>query len=362
MPRAKQPPSTNTAEFEALAKVLNFSVLLLDRETNLKFASADAHLLFGSNDADDLKRGWRDYFDRLKLPDLLQLEKNNKPLRHRAEFPTLKSTQMLRMEIYPLRHDDCECYVMFLKDRQELDGLEQQLMLASQHDVQRYLTSTLVHDLNAPINTMRITLELIERTMAAAGLDASSDFATKWERYRNIFREELGKLKTQVADIPNLFNSAKEATPAAFDIRNVIEDVAKFLKHETASKQIRRELQLPEYPITIHGRVRELRLALLNLATSLVEATRQGGRLHLRASANEDFAEIVLVADEAQLNPQSVENYEQLAFAPKGSSAAIFVARLIVEAHGGDIHVDIPSEGNNVTVRLLLPLAVPNNG
>ena len=359
MLRSKLTSTPNIAEFEALAKLLNFSVLLLDRDTNLRFASADAHLMFGSADADDLKRGWQDFYKRLRLPDLFRLEKNSKPLRYRTELRISNSTRLLRMEIYALQHAECECYVMLLMDRQILRGLEQQLVLASHHRVQRYLIATLVHDLNAPINTMRITMELVERMGFNTELGAPSDLVTKWERYRGILREELGKLTTQVADIPNLFGPTNDVIPEAFDFRDVITYVANFLKHETASKQIHLELLLPEYPIIVHGGLFDLKLALLNLAVSLVEAARQGEHLRMQAVSSEIFMEVVLHAGAEQIEPR--EDSENLAFAPTGRGTGIYVARLLVEAYGGEVHVAVPTETQGATIRLQLPLYFPAN-
>ena len=359
MGRVKQTHDTNAAEFEAVAKALDFSVLLLDSDTNIKFASAQAHKVFGSKDADELKSQWRDYFDRLKLPDLVQLEKNNKPFHHRTELQNDKATHLLRMEIYPLRHDKCDCYVMYVKDREVLGGLEHELVLASYHYIQRYLISTLVHDLNAPINTMRITLELIDRTLSTAVLGDSNEFATKWERYRNILKEELGKLKTQVADIPNLFDTFEGAVPAAFDVRSMVDGVARFLKHETASKNIRREVELPENPIIIYGRQAELKLALLNLASGLVEATIQGGRLRLSMAVKEELLEIVFHGDAVDVNQLSCFDDEQLTFASNGNNLGMFVARLIVEAHGGEVRVNSSVDNESVTIQVTLPNRSP---
>ena len=360
MPRAKQTRSSNTAEFEALAKLFNFSVLLLDRDTNLKFASTGAHLIFGSTDADALRRDWRDCYDRLNLPDLTALDKNNKPFSHRAELHVTAAMRLLRLDIYPLRHDECDCYLMLLKDREVLDGLDQQLMLASQHPIQRYLTSTLVHDLNAPINTMRITLELIERMPFSAVLGASSDVLAKWDRYKGILREELGKLKLQVADIPSVFGATQQTLPIAFDLRNVIKDVGRFLKHETTSKQIRPELLLSADPLMIHGRQLELRLALLNLACGLVEATQRGGHFQIHANTADGLAEIVFRGDDTRLDAQAIDGYEQLAFVPTNrTDIGLLVARLIVEAHGGEIQVAMSSEQRLTTIRVRLPIHLP---
>ncbi len=354
-------PSANDTEIALLAKMLNFNVLLLDRDLKLKFASADAHKLFGCVDTDELTSRWRDCFGRLRLLDLPQLEKNNEPLRHRIDFQTSHSTRRLRLEVYPLQHGGCECYVILLKDREVLDGLEQQLVLASYHPIQRYIISTLVHDLNAPINTLRITLELIDRMASTAAFGAPTDFVNKWERYKGIMREEMGKLKTQVADIPNLFSYEKNAIPSTFDIRNVIRDVEKFLKHETTSKQIRRQLLLSETPLIIHGRLIELRLALLNLVCTLLEATKQGGSLYLQALNTESFAEIEVRADQVRLNQYAGHEYEQLAFIPQESDIGLFVARLIVEAHGGKLQVNIPAASHTARIHVLLPLFNPTS-
>ena len=356
MPRTKATPASNAAEFEALATLLNFSVLLLDRDTNLKFASTRAHLMFGSADADALMRDWRDCYDRLNLPDLTGLDKNAKPFSHRTELKTLESRRLLRMDIYPLQHDECDCYLILLKDRELLDMLDQQLMLASQQHIQGYLNSTLVHDLNAPINTMRITLELIERMPMSAVLGDSSDVLAKWDRYKGILREELGKLKVQVAEIPSVFGAVQQTRPIAFDLRNVIKDVARFLKHETTSKQIRPELLLPPDALMIWCRPSELRLALLNLACGLVEATGRGGHILVQANTIENSAEIVFRGDDTHLDPRAIDEYGQLTFASNGTDIGLFVARLIVEAHGGEIQIVMSSEEHVTSIRVLLPL------
>jgi signal transduction histidine kinase len=360
MPRSESTPIANVEEFEALAKLLNFNVLLLDSDTNLKFASTGTHLIFGSTDTDALTRDWRDCYDRLNLPDLTGLDKNSKPFSHRTELHTPES-RLLRLDVYPLRHDECDCYMMLLKERKVLGALDQQLMSASQQHLQRYLTSTLVHDLNAPINTMRITLELIERIPLSAVLGNASDVLAKWDRYKGILREELGKLKTQVADIPSVFGTIEHTPPIEFDLGHVIKDVVRFLKHETSAKQIRSELLLPAGPIMIQGRPLELRLALLNLACGLVEATQRGGHFQMHANTTEGSAEIVFRGDNTRLNAQVIDGYEQLAFVLKGADIGLLVARLIVEAHGGQITVVSASDGCHTSIRVLLPLDLPSN-
>ncbi len=356
MPRAKQSPISNNAEFEALAKLLDMVVLLLDHDTNLKFASTGAHHLFGSSDSDSLRSDWRDCYDRLNLPDLAKLEKNDKPLNLRTELQLPESMQLLRMDIYPIRHDECDCYLVLVKNLEVLGALEQQLLFASHHHSQRYLISSLVHDLNAPINTMRITLELIERMPLSTVLGESREALAKWDRYRGIFREELNKLKVQVADIPNLFGGALHNLPNSFDLRNLIKEIARVLKHETTAKQIRPEILLPVDPLMVRGRPAELRLALLNLAGSFAEATERGGHFQICAISTEGFAEIIFRGDDVRFDAQVIAGFEQLAFASQESDTRFLVARLIIEAHRGEIQVVTSNDVRQISVRILIPL------
>jgi signal transduction histidine kinase len=353
MSRQKRIPALSSTEFEALSGLMNCSVLLLDRDTNLKFASSHAPGLFGSPDADDLQRRWQEFYKNLQLPELPELQKNSKPLRHRCDVQSSNSPRLLRMEIYPLRHGDCECYLMLVRDRQALSDVEQQIIRASQRQGEHLLTSTLAHDLNAPINTMRITLELISRTPFIAAFGASEDLVTKWERYKGILHEEIGKLKAQVADIPRLFGPAKNVPAVEFDLRAMIHEVARFLKHEITSKRIRLELLLPDYPITVQGGPYDLKLALLNLAISFVEASSHGEHLSIQASSSEMHVVIVFHTDAAQIQAQA--DFESLTFVSSGSGAGIYVARLLVEAYGGEVQVLVPDDAQGVTVRLLIP-------
>ncbi len=359
MPLTKPTPGSNTAEFEALANILNCSVLLLDGGTHLQFASSEAPLLFGSIDIHALRHDWRDYYGRLKMPDITLLEKNSKPLHYRTQLNTSQSSRLLRMDIYPLRHEKRDSYMLLIKDREVLDALEQQFVFASYHHVQRYLSSSLVHDLNAPINTMRITLELIDRIPFGNALGASSDPIAKWDRYKSILREELNKLKAQVAGLPNLCGVGQESMSTVFDLCDVIKDVARCLKHETTSKQIRPELLIPPHALMVQARPSEVRLALLNLACSLLEATPQGGHFEMIASCNETVAEVIFGGDDTRLAAAAIDGYDQLTLAPKGVDIGLRVARLMVERHGGEVQINT-SGGDSVTnVRVLLPMHLP---
>ena len=341
-------------EFAALAKMLNLGVVLLDNETNLQFASASALVLLDYEDSKALKRKWRGSFEQLKLPDLAALEKNSRPLRHRVKISTPTFQRMLRMEIHALRHGTCDCYLILLKDNESFDAIERQLLIASQVQLQRYRAASLAHDLNAPVNTLRITLELMHHIMAT-GISDGGDIGLKWVRYHDIFRAELANLKSIIATIPAPSNFDIDSTPTMFDLGSMIEEIGVVLKHETAAKQIRRNWSLPPHPIAIYGRPSEIRLALFNIAVVFVESINGGGTLSLAMTSNDAGVEIIFSADAAILAGQVVDEFEQVTLTTQKNGVGLFAARLILEAHGGNMRFNLGPGGIGVMTLVSIP-------
>jgi signal transduction histidine kinase len=218
-----------------------------------------------------------------------------------------------------------------------------------------------VHDLNGPINTMRITLELMDRMPSISTLGVPEDFATQWERYKGIVRQELGKLKTQVAELPNSFGSAENAPRATFDARDAIKDVGRFLKHEATSKQIHLDLLLPENPLMTMGFFVEIRLALFNLAQRLLIDAKRGGCLQIHTIVAAAKLEIVLSVRPTPSNKQEIEDCPKIEFQLHENDVDLFVARQIVKAHGGEIEITASGEDPCAEIRVLLVLSAPQN-
>jgi signal transduction histidine kinase len=351
--------SPDTVQFDALAQMLNSSVLLLDRDANLGFASSHAHSLFGLTDTEQLKRTWAECYAKLQLPVLGELARNGTPLRHRCELRTPKSIRLLQIDVFPLQYAHCEHYLILLNDLQVMDDLQRQFMSASHDRAHQQLISALVHDLNGPINTMRITLELMDRMPSVSTLGAPVDFVTQWERYKGIVRQELGKLKTQVAELPHSFGSAQNVPPAIFDIRGAIKDIGRLLKHEATSKHIHLDLSLPESPVMTVGYFVEIRLALLNLAQSLLVIAEPGSCLQIHTIVVAAKLAIVLSVRPLQSNKQAIEDCPKIEFQRHENDVDLFVARQIINAHGGDIKISSLSENQCAEIRVLLALSVP---
>ncbi len=361
MLRPKEMASPDTVQFDALAQMLNASVLLLDRDMNLAFASILAHSLFGLTDTAELKRTWDECYAKLQLPVLGDLVKSSKPLRHQCELRTPKSTRLLQMDVYSFQYGDGEHYVILLNDLRVMDDLPQQFIFASHHRAQRHLTAALVHDLNGPINTMRLTLELMDRMPSIATFGVPVDVVTQWERYKGIVRQELGKLKTQVAELRNSFASAENVPRAMFDIRDAIKDVGRFLKHEATSKQIHFDLLLPDKPLMTTGVFVDIRLALFNLAQRLLVDAMPGGCLQIHTIVAATQLAIVLSVRPMQTNPPVIEDCARITSQFPESDVELFVARQIVTAHGGDITISAVGEDQCAEIRVLLVLSIPQN-
>ena len=352
MPRRKAPRSYG--EFRTLAGLLDFGVLWLDRNKALEFASPEAIALLGSPDLDELKHAWANLSLQFDLTGITQLEKGGNPLRGTVDLTRPHVSRLLRVEAYAVQHEDCECYLILLKDREVLDELSNQLLLASRVRGQAYLSSSVVHDLNAPINNMQLTLELLGSSVEGENRDLlPTPIRERLKRYVAVLKEEMGRLKGLVRTVPNYINPP-QGVPVRFDLRAAIEDVSGLIKHEAIARQIQRQVLLPAAPIWITGDQEKIKLGLLNMAIVLLESSRRRGALVIEVRPGERVAEIMLQSDASTMTQDTLDQIYHLSFHSQRNGIGLFAARLVFESQGGFIEV-LSEPGGKVRFNAALP-------
>ena len=325
--RQKQP---SFQEFDALASMSKWGVLLLDRSVELQFASSVACSLLGEKNLAALKLAWPEVQRKLQFSRVSELKEGNGPLRYRIDFTTATGVRPLRLEIYSLEQKGCDNYLALLKNRQTLDESETQFLLASQLRAQTYHVAAIVHDLNAPINNMLLTLELLDSGFRYADTGQfSAEILQRLQRYRLVLREELTRLSGLVKTLPEQLNPSS-APQEEFDLRTVLEEVHRKLKHDAAAKQIRRSIVNSPTPLPVYGAQDRIKLALFNVAVLLMEATRSAGNLSVETSARENQARVILHCDSACVTAESFGVLHRLSLPADAVGMGLFAARLII--------------------------------
>ena len=135
----------------------------------------------------------------------------------------------------------------------------------------------------------------------------------------------------------------------------MVQEIERLLLPQARLQHVALEAYLPGTAVRIAGQRDRLKQAILNVAINALEAMSEGGELALRLEANPDQAE-VLITDSGPGIPEEVRpRIFDMHFTTKtsGTGIGLYVARSIVEAHGGDISVaNAPGRGSEFRLRL----------
>ncbi|GAB4507187.1 MAG: hypothetical protein Tsb0026_01690 [Sulfuricaulis sp.] len=358
MPSAQNNPPF--AHFGALTRIMNVGLLLLDSGTALEFANPLACNLLGCVNTEELKNRWEEMKPLLGLDK--DLPQTAKPRSLKVNLPMIKSgPRYLRLEIYALKEESCTGYLVLIKDRQVVDVLETELLLASQMRTQVHLYGALVHDLRASLNAIQITFELLVDIMAS-GHDADP---SDQQRYIAVLREELARLNRTLGSMPDNRIPSLSAAAEELDLRAIVEEVTVLLGTQAMRQRIDLQHRLPEREVRVIGHRDRLKQMLINVAINGLEAMPRGGRLRIDMTVRDASSVDVTVRDDGPGIPaELLDDIYQIYFTTKksGSGMGLYVARLVLESHGGDIQgVNAPGAGACFVLTLPLATSVKKN-
>lgn len=241
---------------------------------------------------------------------------------------------------------------------------EQRLRAANEHldqlsQQRRDFLRVAMHNLKSPVSAVSMILtnlknelpgplndkqkQMIDRSLFR--LAGSNDFLRDVQTLANIESDDLTR-QFQPIDLPRLLGELVEEN----------RDLAEQREHALV-------LDLPDQPLHSPGIERLLREAIANFITNAIKYTPTGGRIVVQATAENDQVHVAVrdngvgisEEDQARLFRDFVRirsEHESVKDAP-GSGLGLSIARRIIEAHGGTIHVDSqPDQGSTFTVTL----------
>jgi signal transduction histidine kinase len=343
-------------QLEALSRVLNAGVLVLERSGELQFASPTAVGLFGCGSQDELRLRWREFQKQAGL-DGKRARAGAGPLSSVIEVPAGGAGRSLRLEIHEFEGQSCSGYLILVKDRRVPDLLETELVLASQMRSLVHVYRVMAHDLKAPLNSMQLTLELLADSLAdEAPFGAPGGSRERRQRHVSILREELSRLNRTLQSMLDQ-GELLGTVPHAFDLRELARETARLLTPQARRQRVEFDMQLPDDEVRVTGYRDRLKQALVNIALSGLEAMPAGGRLALRL-AKEETAKISIQDGGSGLPDGLLEEIYENHFTREKSRAGmqLYVARLVVESHGGELAVE-SEPGRGARFHLSLPLA-----
>ena len=344
--------SAARARLEALSRVMNVGLLVLDRDGRIDFASPAALELFDCADPEALSRRCGDLTKSLVPVDPAQ----RRPLRRVVEVAGRDGVRSLRLEIHALEVE-CPGWLVLVKDRRSMDMLETDLVLASQMRSLVHVYRVMAHDLKAPLNSMQLTLELLADSLAEEDpFGTPAGARDRRQRHVSILREELARLNRALQSMLDQ-GEPLGSVPHAFDLRELAREVTRLLTPQARRQRVELDLRLPDAEVRVTGHRDRIKQALVNLALSALEGMAGGGRLAIRLG-RDDRVQLSFQDSGTGVPEGLLDEVYQTHFTREKSRAGtrLYVARLVVESHGGELVVE-SDPGRGTRYLVILPAA-----
>jgi signal transduction histidine kinase len=352
---ARRETSRLQASFGALARAFKMGVLILRRGHDVDFANARALELFGVPSLEALRPLWP-RIEKEMGPLFAALGANGhaeRPLT--TELPGDQGPRRLRLELYRLGDQNHDEYLALVNDPEILEALETDMRLARQLEGLARVYRTAAHELRAPLSAMMINLDLLRESLAES---RSPDPAVQdsQERYVSVLREELERLNRSLAEV--LTQAAPPSDQRArFDLRDAVSELGTLLAGQALRQRVELATRLPSTPVFLIGYRDRLKQALLNIAVNALEAMPNGGKMGIDMDLEDARVRVAISDTGPGIAADLLTRIYEREFTTKGGGSGIglYVARTLVELHGGEISVK-SEEGAGTRVEVALPV------
>jgi signal transduction histidine kinase len=320
---------SNLASF--VGRLLKVAVITLDDAYDVVDADVSACALLDAADVPTLRSVWDELRRR---PDF------DRAVRETASDASgVASVSMslggrtLRLDVRRFAPDR---YIVLMRDGRRIDEGDAVGLLASEALANRHVLSGLVHNAKGPLNNFYLRLALLASTLSRETPNEGSASA-RWKKHVETMQQEAESLLKTVEAIGVLAHP-DDSVDAEIDLNATLRDVARLLRHAATIHETAFDVQLPEATLFVHGNARTISLALVALATCLLESSSPNARIALVLSHDDDVARIVLNAAPATL-PAALPTIMFNARATDAQFIAQTTARIVIEAHGGSVRI-----------------------
>jgi signal transduction histidine kinase len=228
--------------------------------------------------------------------------------------------------------------------------------LTRQRDAQFSFFAAVAHDLRNPLGVLKLSLSRLTspRTLPPE------------EKVRGVLEtagRQLGRLERMVNDIMDASRIAHgqlELQREPRDLRDLVREATSFFQETSDRHTI--TVTTSERPLIALCDPLRIEQVLSNLVSNAVKYSPQGGRVEVRASAEDSVALLSVTDQGIGMRPADAarlfEPFQRVGPSRDsipGVGLGLFAVKRIVESHGGAVRVhSVPGEGSTFEVRLPL--------
>jgi signal transduction histidine kinase len=219
------------------------------------------------------------------------------------------------------------------------------------------LLGIVAHDLRSPLGAISMRAELLQES-------SSDPSARDQAAVIDNIATRMGHLIKSMLDVTAIEAGQLAVQKAPVEVEGLVREVFDVVSMIAASKQLHLEQRVGEPGLLVLADRERILQVLSNLLGNAIKFTPRGGRVTL--SVERSGGDVVFASTDTgpgisgEHLPHVFERYWRYgARGTKGTGLGLFIAKSIVEAHGGKIWVE-SSPGHGATFRFTLPLAAPD--
>lgn len=189
------------------------------------------------------------------------------------------------------------------------------------------------HDLRNPLNTIQLACSMLEQ-------------GVQLEKNVRLVRRAVLQMQGLIDDLldaASIRAARMKITAEAFDVRDLLNDIGDSFAADAAERGIALTVDA-QANATIHADARRLSQALSNLINNALKFTPAGGQVRVRFAIEQEQLRFEVTDTGKGIAPNELDKvfdreWQADETAHLGSGMGLYIAKGVVAAHGGEIHV-----------------------
>lgn len=227
--------------------------------------------------------------------------------------------------------------------------------------------SIVSHELRTPLTPLKALAQLLISRIRRARQGGQPLDLDSLERNLASIERQVDRMNGLVSDLVSVSRAGRgklELDRRPFDLAVSVRDMVE--RYVQATKEEGRHAFVVDAPqtLTVTGDQARVEQLLMNLIGNAVKYSPRGGTVRVSLAHHDGTAEIAIAdegigitADDLKRLGSAFTRGSGKASTFAGMGIGLHVAKLLAEAHGGDLKLDSPGEDRGATVRVRLPAA-----
>lgn len=205
-------------------------------------------------------------------------------------------------------------------------------------------TAALAHEIRNPLNSIRLTVQLLERRLGTGAI-RQQDLQT--------VRAEVDRLSSLLNDVLDL-QRVRQPRPQVQPVLPVLQHCLDLLERQAEMQNTTVKLEVPEKELSALFDAQQLTQAVVNLLLNAIEASSEGGAVHVGAFDRDGKVEVEVRDDGPGLDPEQQERVFEPFYTtkPSGTGLGLAVSRELIRSQGGDLRLTSSLSGACFVVEL----------